>query len=348
MLAALAALAGCDRTPQPPATPPPAPPPRLWKYKADGAVTGGVAVVDRTAYFGDAKGTLHAVDLADGRRRWTYKATDSIATTPLAHKGRVLVGDEDGTFHCVSAADGRKLWTFKTDDGPIHSSASAEANRVLFGSDDNFLYCLNLADGGLLWKLETDNYVYCTPMIDGGYVFIAGCDGELKMIDLAGGKVVRAAELKFHAAAAPVVLAADVIAVTMDGHVQCFDRKTLDERWTTRLEEAEFYASPSLAGGLLVIGSRGDRRVYALDAVDGEKKWDFLTRGAVDCPPAIAGERVYVGSGDGKVYALRLATGQRVWQYVAGRGIGDGIAVAAGVLVFGDRGGTVHCLKRGP
>ena len=325
----------------------PAPPlRRLWKYDAGGAVKGGAAIVGKVVYFGDSKGTLHAVNLADGKRRWTYKADGGIVTTPLVHEGRVLVGDEEGTFHCVATANGLKLWTFKTDDGPIHSSANAAGNRVLFGSDDNFLYCLNVKSGEEIWKLETDNFVYCSPVIEGGRAFIAGCDGYLRVVDLANGKVVRSVELKYAAAAAPLVLADVIVAVTMGGHVQCFDRKTLAEIWTKHLADAEFFGSPALSKGVVVVGSRGDRRVYGLDLAKGKKKWDFLTRGSVDCPPTISGKLVYVGGSDGKLYALRLATGGRVWQYVAGRSVSGGVAVARGVLVIGDNGGTVHCLGR--
>src|SRR5688572_16201199 len=66
-----------------------APPMKLrWTYRAnedgDAGIEGAAAIVGGSVYVADAKGVLHAIDLARGERRWTYQgAEDGFATTPL-------------------------------------------------------------------------------------------------------------------------------------------------------------------------------------------------------------------------------------------------------------------------
>ena len=59
----------------------------------------------------------------------------------------------------------------------------------------------------------------------------------------------------------------------------------------------------------MVLGGR-DKMVRAIDLATGKPRWSFATRARVESSPAIAGDRVVVGSSDGKLYVLDLATGQ--------------------------------------
>ena len=49
-----------------------------------------------------------------------------------------------------------------------------------------------------------------------------------------------------------------------------------------------------------------DHRVYCLNATTGELLWNYITGNYVDSSPAVANDKVYVGSHDRKVYCLNL------------------------------------------
>ena len=59
--------------------------------------------------------------------------------------------------------------------------------------------------------------------------------------------------------------------------------------------------------------------------------------------PAIAGNRVYVGSSDGKLYVLDGSTGEKQWEFNVGDAITASPAIAAGRLVIGAQDGRVYC-----
>jgi outer membrane protein assembly factor BamB len=69
-----------------------------------------------------------------------------------------------------------------------------------------------------------------------------------------------------------------------------------------------------------------------------------MTRARVDSSPAIAGDRLYVGSNDGRLYVLDIASGKVVWEYEDGGAIMSSPAIASGRVVFGSSDGRVVCV----
>ena len=59
--------------------------------------------------------------------------------------------------------------------------------------------------------------------------------------------------------------------------------------------------------------------------------------------PAIAGNRVFVGSNDGKFYVLNLATGAKLWEFNAGAPLSASPAIANGRVVIGSQDGRLYC-----
>lgn len=64
---------------------------------------------------------------------------------------------------------------------------------------------------------------------------------------------------------------------------------------------------------VLFIGS-SDGRLYALDAIYGEKRWEFDTGGKIWTTPEVKGDIVYVGNYERKLYALQKRDGSLLWE----------------------------------
>ena len=94
-----------------------------------------------------------------------------------------------------------------------------------------------------------------------------------------------------------------------------------------------FYASPTVAGNLVFIGSNTGV-FYALSLSTGKVVWQrfvgfqpqktcppigLVSTAAVGTDPTTGAEVVYVGGGDGYLYALNAADGSVVWRSIVGQ-----------------------------
>ena len=326
-----------------------------WTYRTGderAPVEGSAAIVGDTVYVADTKGTLHALNLADAAVKWKYTTPDGFATTPLVFEGKVMLGDQAGVFHCVSADKGEKLWTFDAGGQPIHASANVFGRgpqaKVVFGTDGADIFCLEAGDGKKVWEQKTGDRVNSAAAIGWGLTFVSGCDAVLRAIDLNGGKEKFTTELPALSPASPALLDDRIVLGTDGGKVVCYSADGQKQLWIYEdvKNDSMVYSSPAAAEGIVVVGAR-DRQVHAINAADGTKLWQFMTRGEVDSSPAISGGRVFVGSKDKKLYVLELKTGRNVGEFTAGRGIVASPAVGRGVVVIGDTAGNVYCLEPG-
>ncbi len=79
-----------------------------------------------------------------------------------------------------------------------------------------------------------------------------------------------------------------------------------------------------------------DWKIYCLDAANGAHIWNYTTSGqAIVSSPAVADEKVYVGSDDGKIYCLDAANGAHIWNYTTNNKIQSSPAVADSVVFVG-------------
>lgn len=162
------------------------------------------------------------------------------------------------------------------------------------------------------------------PTVVDGVLYAASTDGKLVAIDAASGKSLWSKSSRTH------------------GWFGWGDKKRKD---------AMYAGGPAVSGDLLAVGTL-DGYVYAVDAKDGNPRWDVEVSSQVLASPVIVGDMVVVRTGDGRIYALDAATGQRRWVYDQGtvpllslRGNGSLLA-ANGVLFFGSDDGKLVALRQ--
>jgi len=87
-----------------------------------------------------------------------------------------------------------------------------------------------------------------------------------------------------------------------------------------------------LVGDMLYVGS-SDGKLYALDVVYGEKKWDFDTGGKIWTSPAVSDGIVYVSNYAKELYAIK--DGNEMWHKDYPSAIASSPTVADGIIFFG-------------
>ncbi len=177
------------------------------------------------------------------------------------------------------------------------SGATVAGDSILAGSMDGRLVALNKADGSPLWQNNEDAGVlgeegskvaiYSTPAVDGDLVYI----GVYKIEgNRSSGKVYAL--------------------VTSTGGI----------RWVYPREgnlEGPIIGGIAVNQGRLYFGS-SDGKVYALDAITGDKIWSFETGDKIWSTPAIKGDTLYITSFDKKLYALNVSDGSKKWEFEIG------------------------------
>src|ERR1051325_9089309 len=316
---------------------------QLWTYDAGDSIESSAAIVGGTVFVGSQKGELVALSLDNGKVYWEFATGNTIGeASPAYGNGVGYIGDLGGWLNALNASDGKKLWAFKTN-GEIKSSPVVFGDRLLIGSYDEFLYCLSTKDGSVLWKFKTNGPVHSTPSISNGLAFIAGCDEVFRAIRIADGKQVFNVSSGSYTGASPALRNGAAFYGTFDNEVLSVNlaQKQIAWRYEHPVKKFPYYSSAAVTATSVVVGGR-DKMVHGL-TLAGKAAWTFTTRARVESSPAIAGDRVFVGSNDGRFYVLNLSNGTKLWEFNAGAPLSASPAIANGRIVIGTLDGKLFC-----
>ncbi len=321
----------------------------LWKYEVkNGAFESTPIVVEGVCYVPDLDGTLHAIGLDDGKAKWTKKTgAFSFAASPAYRNGRMYVGDIDGIFYCFDLK-GKEVWRFEPKDGgiEINSSATFYGDKLLYGSQDAVLYCLNTDSGKLEWKLPVEDQIRCSPTVVSDRSFVAGCDGQLHIVDIKKGEEAASVPIDAPTGTTPAVMGGHVYFGTEYGEFFKIDWKTAKIEWRFREKRPrEIRSSAAVNAKVVVFGSRS-KNVYGVNPADGNEMWKYTCKRGVDSSPVITGDNVVVASSDGRIYLLNWLTGKEVWKKETGDSFASSPAVVDGRLLIASNDGVVYCFGK--
>ncbi len=219
--------------------------------------------------------------------------------------------------------------------GWIFSSPTVHGGAVFIGSSDDDEYAVRESDGGQIWKFATKGPVRSSAAVAYGSVFFSSADGNIYALDEAGGKE----KWHFRTGGERRFSAPGIhgIAPRTELMPDPYDL---------------FLSSPVISNGVVYVGS-GDHNVYALDARTGAVRWKFRTGNVVHASPAVDGGVVFIGSWDRYFYALNARTGALLWKFLTGDdrdiynqvGIAGSAAVADGIVYFGCRDSHFYALN---
>ena len=203
------------------------------------------------------------------------------------------------------------------------SGAIIVDDSIFIGSVDGKLVGLNKSDGSRLWPdctlgtPESKVPIYGAPAVDKdlNLVYVSGYNGKVYPVDVSKG--IKGLVYPREGNLEPIV--GGVAASQGKVYFGCSDGKVYALDAEEVYKEWEFQTGDKIwstpaIDGGTVYIGSFDKKLYALDATDGSKKWEFEVGAAIVATPLVYNNTVYVGSFDRHLYAIGAIDGSLRWQ----------------------------------
>jgi outer membrane protein assembly factor BamB len=178
-----------------------------------------------------------------------------------------------------------------------------------------------------MWRFATGSFVYSSPAVSDGLVFVNSYDTNVYAIDEYSGQQKWSFYTGSVIFSSPAVANGVVYVASRNGGIlYALDEQTGSEIWGRGYTNFFIASSPAVANGKVFYGSWcaascfQNGQFVALDASTGSAVWANATlpSAPVASSPAVDNGRVFFGLDDGSVVALNETTGKAIWSVVPG------------------------------
>ncbi len=266
---------------------------------------------------------------------WSGGFSESFYASPAVVGNRVYCigsNSDAGRVFCWHSQTGELQWVNQPEEmRATFSSPVVVGNLLLCGEGlhrtaNSRVFCLDLSEASrpkLQWSFTTQSHVECTPVVVGDNVYIAAGDDGVYALSLHAEQEQR-----------PTVL----------WHVP--GDRLPDVETALLADTTSVYVGTGEGGHNLVI----------LDAATGKETGRIPFDYPLHAPPALVGQRLYVGmgegnfvstsnSGGGAVACIDIATSHVVWTFPTPATVLSAISVSEGEILFGCADGLVRSLS---
>jgi len=227
-------------------------------------------------------------------------------------------------------------------DDWIYSSPAVADGKVYVGSDDRYIYCLDADNGDYIWSNITGGYVRSSPAVADGKVYVGSNDMNVYCLDADNGDYFWSYTTTGSVRSSPAVSDGKVYVGSMDGKVYCLDADNGDYFWSYTTT-GSVRSSPAVSDGKIYFGS-DNQNIYCLDADNGGYIWSKPTNGIVESSPAVADGKVYIGSNDDNIYCFNADNGDIIWIFPTDGDVISSPAFADGRIYVGSGDDYFYCL----
>ncbi|NLL36354.1 MAG: PQQ-binding-like beta-propeller repeat protein [Fretibacterium sp.] len=282
-----------------------------------------------------------------GRAGWVFKGDAPFSSGVAASDGLVLAGDNLGNLYAVHAASGQQAWRYRGSNA-IVGLPTVAGSRVFFAQADGTVTALDLKSGAVQWQYlpPEDSYGAETIVDSAAFgddkVFVVKGDGKLYALSAANGQTIWTYDAGLELRSAPAFAEGLVLLGDQKGIFSAISPKTGKRMWGGGAGGA---VNTPVAENGFVYFSAWDGSVQSVQIKGVIPQWKANVGDPVTTPPALEGDRLFVGTGNGKVVALNRKNGQTLWSFET-----DGGSVLAqplpisGLVFVGAGNGTLFVL----
>lgn len=191
------------------------------------------------------------------------------------------------------------------------------------------------------WTVQVDGELLCPPSTGYGRLYLGTSDGYLRVLDEADGQMLW--EVKVGATICATPLVDSQLAIVPSGNTLsaiALNNKTL--KWSFEAV-GNLKGSPILSNNLVYIGSE-DKRVYAIDKLNGELQWSLKLDDVVAASPSVSGLTVVVGTVSGMVYGIHRTEGRELWHVDLGSPVSTPACISQTTAILGTFGGRLYAM----
>jgi eukaryotic-like serine/threonine-protein kinase len=239
---------------------------QIWTYDAGEEIYSSICEDNGILYFTSGlylrKGTLHAIDVANGKKSWSHTFSvlhGSEQTSPAVSGGVVYVGTGQ-SIYAFDAKTGSLNWSTNLVYGNSYLDTSPTIDNGTVYIADRYVYAFDIKAGKQKWQFGDNYSTYSSsPIVKNGVLYIGNSSNEMVAIDVVTGK----------------------------------------QKWVFKAGD-EISSSPCYANGAVFFGS-DDAYLYSIDATTGKLLWRYQTSGKIISSPTVIDKngKVYYSSQSG-------------------------------------------------
>lgn len=199
---------------------------KVWDFKIEGPIYGGVAVADGKTFLAGCDSLLHVLDVKTGKELGSVDLKGQSGSAAAVLGDRLYVGTMSNQVLAVDLKSLRIEWEFeapKRRQG-FYGSAAVTDDLVIIGSRDDKVWALDRRTGKRRWDYLTDHKVDGSAVVAGGKVYVGSFDRKFYVFDLAGKKLDEV-ELDGAIIGSPAVADGCIVIASEKGTVYCFGAK---------------------------------------------------------------------------------------------------------------------------
>lgn len=227
---------------------------------------------------------------------WEFDSASPIYGDPAVRGDLAYLTNTTGMVYALNRFTGELVWQYSSSDA-IYSGVGLGDAAVYFLSDDGYSHKLDADSGELLWRTATANYMERTPLLvdygnwdyrsarpieSDGRVYVGSGSGIVYALDADSGESIWQYQGDGAVRVDTAVTDEFVIAATFNGFLYCLDKLSGELVWQYDIRTG----------------------------FDGAQQWY-----AINSPPSVFGDTVYVGTRNTNLYALDLLTGEVEWMF---------------------------------
>jgi outer membrane protein assembly factor BamB len=277
------------------------------------------AVVDSGfAYIGNARGTVRAISMRDGKFAWAHLTPGfpRMASSPAVVGNDIVYHTMGGGVYVLNRANGHLVWSWNAGSA-IESSPIVVNGIDYFGTASGEMYALDLGTHRLKWRRSLGAKITSSAALADGRLFVGDYAGRLWALSPASGATRWVKTVNGKIYGTPAVAGGRVFVPSSTGN--SLTAFTTSGHYLWRDSAGYYvYSSPAVADGVVCWGSYTGW-FYGSSAATGRILWRIPTGGPISGAPVIVDGVAYVGSFSHRIIGVNLHTGRRLLTFPHGQ-----------------------------